>query len=330
MKIRDRVYGMHEITSPVIIEIIKSEPAQRAKKINVAGAWQYINLNADVSRLEHCIGTSIIVKILGGSEKEQLAALIHDLSHTTLSHVVDYLYNNKNHDFHEKHKKDIILNSEIPGTLRKYGFDVDEIMDDKRFQLLEKPIPDICADRIDYMFRDSIAFFNKPPLAEKILAALEVFENEIIFKSEYEAKLFAHYYLLWDRNICSNPRGMACFDLMAQAIRKGMDINILSEKDLFTYDEFIYNKLKQSDDPEIVKIINTLNPSFEVRVVPEGKVVHHPKNYNIYTKDKGRWVDPKVHTKEGIKRLSEIDTGYLMKMENHKNTVSQKKYIKIL
>ena len=37
----------------------------------------------------------LLIKKLGGSVEEQIAGLLHDVSHTAFSHVIDYVFDNK-------------------------------------------------------------------------------------------------------------------------------------------------------------------------------------------------------------------------------------------
>jgi len=160
MNINDRVYGINIIQEPVLIELINSKPIQRLKGINQAGASQYAIEGKTVTRYEHSLGVMILLKKLGASIEEQIAGLLHDIPHTAFSHVIDFVFKdtNPNHEFHEKFHKKIILQSEIPTILKKFNFvDIDRILDEHNFSLLEKSLPDLCADRIDYTLRHSFA-----------------------------------------------------------------------------------------------------------------------------------------------------------------------------
>ena len=81
------------------------------------------------------------------------------------SHVIDYAFKNKSFNFHEKFHKKIITGSEIPDILDTFGFTVNRILDEKNFPLLERDMPDLCADRVDYGLRD---FTAKLGFSEKI------------------------------------------------------------------------------------------------------------------------------------------------------------------
>ena len=69
--------------------------------------------NISTSRFEHSLGVCHLIKILNGSQKEQIAGLLHDIPHTAFSHVIDYVLENKGENFHEKHKLRFLLNREL-------------------------------------------------------------------------------------------------------------------------------------------------------------------------------------------------------------------------
>jgi HD superfamily phosphohydrolase len=64
----------------------------------------------------------LLVRKLGGSLEEQIAALLHDVSYTAFSHVIDYVLQEKGEDYHEQIFEEVITNSTIPSILDKYGF----------------------------------------------------------------------------------------------------------------------------------------------------------------------------------------------------------------
>lgn len=166
MEINDRVYGKVNIDEPILIELINSKPIQRLKGVNQAGASKYAIDTKTVTRYEHSLGVMILLKKLGASIEEQIAGLLHDVPHTAFSHVIDFVFKDKDHthEFHEKFHEKIILQSEIPNILKKYNFDLNMILNEENFPLLERSLPDLCADRIDYTLRDMIAsqgFSNK-------------------------------------------------------------------------------------------------------------------------------------------------------------------------
>lgn len=90
MIISDVLYGEFEVDQ-VVEELILSKSVQRLKGIHQTGASYLVNKEWNVTRFDHSVGVMLLVKKLGGSVEEQIAGLLHDVSHTAFSHVVDYV-----------------------------------------------------------------------------------------------------------------------------------------------------------------------------------------------------------------------------------------------
>jgi HD superfamily phosphohydrolase len=126
MKINDIVYGEWEIED-VLGELLLSSPVQRLKRIHQGGASYLVNPKWNITRYEHSVGVMLLVKKLGGSMEEQIAALLHDVSHTAFSHVIDFVLERKNEDYHEMIFQSIVEKSIIPDILTKHGYNSQEV-----------------------------------------------------------------------------------------------------------------------------------------------------------------------------------------------------------
>jgi len=82
MIVNDKLYAKVEITSPVLLELIKSKSMQRLKKIAQHGIPNKYYHYAGGNRFDHCVGVMLLLKRLGTTEEEQVAGLLHDVSHT--------------------------------------------------------------------------------------------------------------------------------------------------------------------------------------------------------------------------------------------------------
>ncbi len=91
MQIDDPVYGPF-LVDEVIADLIATESVQRLARIHQAGAAFIPFPRANSTRLEHSLGVVKVVQVLGGGIEEQVASLLHDISHGAFSHVIDYLF----------------------------------------------------------------------------------------------------------------------------------------------------------------------------------------------------------------------------------------------
>jgi HD superfamily phosphohydrolase len=153
MQIHDPIYGTFQV-APVIESLMLSRPFQRLKKVHQGGAIFLVDPAMTQNRFDHSLGVFALVQKFGGSIQEQIAALLHDVSHTAFSHVTDYVFANKAEDYHEAIFDKVIENSEIPAILEQYGFSTAILTDMDSYRILEMPLPHLCADRLDYTLRD--------------------------------------------------------------------------------------------------------------------------------------------------------------------------------
>ncbi|HEY0175824.1 MAG TPA: HD domain-containing protein, partial [Pedobacter sp.] len=91
IKVNDPIYGTFELPE-IFDDLLNSKAMQRLGKIHHSGAVFLVNPDICHTRLEHSIGVMLLIRMLGGTELEQIAGLLHDISHTAFSHVGDYVF----------------------------------------------------------------------------------------------------------------------------------------------------------------------------------------------------------------------------------------------
>lgn len=325
---KDKVYGPTKIKEKILIDLMKTKTMQRLKKINQGGPAIFLDPKHEWSkykttRFEHSVGVTILLKKLNATLEEQIAGLLHDVSHTVFSHAIDFLFNRyTKQDYHEKFHKKIILESQIPSILKKHGIDVEDILDKKKFTLLERELPDLCADRIDYFLRDMVLYFNLPKIeVEKVFSSILIFNNEIIFASKDTAKNFAEKYIEANNLLYCNPLQSSLFKFVSEVVRLGISKRIISKEDLFSTDDEVYNKLKKSKDKKIAQML---------KLISNLKVVEDKSDYDMHLKSKVRYLDPKILFNGKIVRLSEVDSSYKMKMKEFIDNASKGFFVRIL
>ena len=146
-------YGPVNVEEPVLLELIESPPFQRLKHIHQYGVAYYTTHREEFTRYQHSLGVFALLRTNGCSLEEQMAGLLHDVSHTVFSHVGDWIFNRQNHDvdYQNLTHGDYLEKSGLGDILRKYGYAVDQIQPKQElYPALEQPVPTLCADRIDY------------------------------------------------------------------------------------------------------------------------------------------------------------------------------------
>jgi len=303
---RDRIYGKVKIETPIILELIKSPSLQRLKGLPQLGLTSVYYPEVSHTRFEHSIGVFILLKKFGASFEEQITGLIHDMSHTVFCHMGDYIFDSgspKYHTFQDETLKKFVFNTEIPSILRKYKFKIGDLLNDKKFLLKERPLPNLCADRIDYFLRDSFYFkeFTKKEI-EEILDNFAIIKNQWVFKSKRIAKKFARKYQKMNNLYWSSIKAALMFGTVSEVIKYAIVRNYLNKKDIFTTDKEVLRKLEK-----LRKKDKKLNSLLE-RVEGKTKYQLNKRNYDLHVFTKSRAIDPLIKINNQIKKFSEIDT----------------------
>jgi uncharacterized protein len=313
MKYVDRVYGEVEITEPVILDLINSSTLQRLKGIDQAGyrpLWVKPNVEIgeyDNTRFSHSLGVYILLNKYNTPIEEQIAGLIHDVSHLTFSHCIDYVLNSgseKNQNHQDSIYDNFVRKSEIPEILKKYGFDLEYILDDHNFPLKENNQPDICADRIDYSLRTAVIFEEILPQDKNlILDNLKVKDNKWIFEDFETAKNFAELFLKLNTIYYASFVSAVMYRLLGVCLRYALEMEYITESDFYETDKDVIDKIKMYLDDEKLK---TLFERMDGRV----KAVNDSDNYQTSVFCKSRIIDPWFKGEDGVKKVSEADPSW--------------------
>ena len=323
MHINDSVYGAQEITDPLAISLIETPEMQRLKGINQYGVLNLIDSHLFTSRFDHSVGVYFLLKKMNASREEQIAGLLHDISHTAFSHVIDYVYDDHvGQTVHEKFHHQVIANSDIPRMLEQVGLNPNYIFNEKNHGLLEKELPDLCADRLDYFLRDSlIVNVNSPQNVKRILENIYPYKQGMMFSNIEIAKNVAYNFMKTCRVFWGNAIQSGAYQLMADTLKLGLSENDITENNLFLTDKELLDKLSASSHPTIQENLEL----FDKDVFSIGSV----DDYTYHVKTKARYVDPKIHCGNGIHRSSQFFPKLKADIEKFKEEYNQGFYIKV-
>ncbi len=311
MKYVDRVYGKFEITEPVILELINSAPLQRLKDIDQAGyrpLWVKPDAETgeyDHSRFAHSVGVYLLLRKYGAPFEEQIAGLIHDVSHSAFSHCIDYVLDSgseKEHNHQDNLFDSYIRKTEIPEIIKKYGFDLEYILDDKNLPLKEKNLPDLCADRIDYSLKTAVIFDELDDKNKKyLLDNLTTENNNWVFRDFESAKKYAELFLKLNTDYYAGLASAIMFRTVGDCLRYALQKEYISEGDLYATDKLVIDKIEVFlDKDERLKLL------FD-RMNNKVRIINDPDNYDASVFCKSRVVDPLFKEDQEIKRVSEVD-----------------------
>lgn len=299
-------YGPFEVDEPVLIDLIHSHPMQRLKGIHQYGVSYYTTHREEYSRYDHSLGVFVILRAKGASLEEQIAGLLHDVSHTAFSHTGDWVFGREfqEGDYQSTIQRMYLTNSGIARILNKYGYTVDQVLANRAgFLMLEQPLPDLCADRIDYNIQG--AFHRNFLTKDECLAVFE----ELVFKDghwslstiDHAAKLM-RFSLYMTENCWGSPLNYVTSRWLADAILRGLKIGLISWDDLhFGEDQTIWDKLSMSKDPIIqtkMRMLATPDEYFQLVEANEA---------STFVKFRCRGIDPWIQQDGALVRLTQLD-----------------------
>nr|WP_183558855.1 HD domain-containing protein [Mucilaginibacter sp. SP1R1]MBB6148514.1 hypothetical protein [Mucilaginibacter sp. SP1R1] len=242
MKIEDKLYGSFKV-EPVLAELIRSVPMQRLKHVHQGGAIFLVDPTINHTRYAHSLGVLFLVKYLGGNLEEQIAALLHDVSHTAFSHVADYIFNYTDEDYHESIYEEVIMDSEIPAILHKHGLDVN-ILFEQDYAILEQPLPQLCADRVDYILRDLYqAGMIVLSDVSDFLVELTLQDGKMVVKSEAAGQWIRDQFKCLNESYFKKPEHVYANTMLAELLKQGLANGLIQKDDMLKDDFQVLNKL---------------------------------------------------------------------------------------
>ena len=223
------------------------------------------NFSGYVSRYDHSLTVALITWMCTEDKSATLAALFHDISTPCFSHVIDYMNNDYiEQESTEQYIKDILDKDEhLLEYLKEDGILLEEIIDFKRYTIVDNNRPKLCADRLDGVILTGV-FWTKNLTIENvkdIIDDIEIFinednEKEIGFKSNKIANLVVDINKSIDI-YCHSKEDVYMMELLANITKKAIDKKIISYEDLYILTEDkLMNILEKCKDNEILLDLN--------------------------------------------------------------------------
>ncbi|KAJ0424959.1 hypothetical protein BJY00DRAFT_226678 [Aspergillus carlsbadensis] len=296
--ITDEIHGEHLITEPVLLDLLRSPHVLRLRNIDQHGVTGVLGLLPNVTRLEHSIGAFLLVRGQGAAIPEQVAALLHDISHTVFSHVIDFALSGPGEDsFHEVHKDRYVRGmTDLPEIIQRHGLDPDEVLREELFPLVEQPTPHLCADRVDYALRDTVALGElSVEQARGVLRALHAVPNardpsRILVLRDAEVALgFSRAYIAADAALWGNSAHGDMYRRLAGVIRNVIRQGLVQEEALWTLsDKEFWDLMRSVASEEDRAVLDGL----EEGGIPDEEGLPFPAGAKIRT------IDPDVYVSD--------------------------------
>ncbi|GMK54280.1 hypothetical protein CspeluHIS016_0108660 [Cutaneotrichosporon spelunceum] len=298
--VTDAMYGVHEITEAPLLALLASVPVRRLGRVHQHGMSGLLGLTPPVTRLEHSVGAMLLVRQVGGSVEEQAAALLHDISHTALSHVADDAFPTGG-SYHEIHKARYVATTCLPSLLPEVGLP-HEVLDEELFGLVEQNAPHLCADRLDYGLRDTVAFDQLPlETAQAVFSNLTAFPSPtaptrcLALRGQPLALALARAYIATDAGVWCNPAHADMYVRAGTLIRNLVAEGRLAQDDLWLDDEAFWAAMRAACDADGRREMDALY------TIPE------EKGLRLAWDSKIRTLDPDMVVDGTLVPLSQVD-----------------------
>ncbi|PHN04814.1 HD domain-containing protein [Flavilitoribacter nigricans] len=289
---RDKIYGTFELTG-VLEAIINTRVFQRLRRIHQGGAVFLLNPGINQTRYEHSIGVMLLIRKLGGTMESQIAGLIHDISHTAFSHLIDYVLENEREDYHETRYPEVLADPELAAVLRQYDFAPEQFLDLELYPLLEYPLPNLSCDRIDYTLRDLFQIgYLQPKDIDWFLAGLVVYNGRVVVRSKEYAKWFQQQYEYLVREYFEGEENELANRIMKTMVGDCLARGVLAVEDFHRDDLYVIEKMEASlgiELPAHMQAIRSDDSGIEL--------IRHKK----------RVIDPEILVGDRVIRLSAIN-----------------------
>lgn len=293
----DRVYGEVEIDDPRLLALIACPTYQRLKGIKQAGPSAFAFPFKTVTRFEHSLGVYLLLRKLGADLREQVAGLLHDISHTAFSHAVDFVYSSEEQNHHEQLKHAFLERPDVVAALRPLGFAPADFFDDSIYPLLERPLPWLCADRLDYFCRDGVACrVVTPEAAARFLEHVAVIDRTIVFTDAAVAREAVALFGVMNKDWWASETEAFIYNEFADALREGFRLGALQKHDLL------------ADDAHVLACLEGARSALIDRKLDH--ILHYraerTEGYRARVTPKVRWLDPPIQVGSSFLRLSEL------------------------
>jgi uncharacterized protein len=300
----DPIYGRFRINEPVLQDLIHSQAVQRLHGVLQHGITGLIGLTEPITRFEHSLGAMLMVRRLGGSLPEQIAALLHDVSHTAFSHVIDHVLGTPiNQSYHDEMKEVYMATTDLPHILGRYAYDWTNFVDEEAFPLLEQPAPRLCADRIDYFLRDCVGLgLAAQSDIDRVMAHLLVANGRIALNNLDVARWFGDTFMQADDKSWANFREVGLYELTAEAIRRGLALSAITHDDFWLTDTPLWHKLHAHPDGELQRLLG--------QVSLQTQFVWDEANPTFTVLTKLRAIDPDVWLDGALRPLSTLNIDF--------------------
>ena len=197
------------------------------------------------SRLDHSIGVALIVWHFTHNKAQTIAGLLHDISTPVFSHVSDFRKGDALTQTATEEPTAAMVrgDEELVKLLAKDGLSAEQVEDYHIYPIADNEIPQLSADRLEYMFPSGMALDGSWTMEEIRLCYndLVILKNEdgadeLGFKTLEIAELYCQHFCMIGHILQLNENKLT-LHLLGQIMNLAEKAGVLSEDDFMTLSE---------------------------------------------------------------------------------------------
>ena len=264
-------YKKHLGRIPLFLEKYLQAPSLlRLKRIGYFCGMDYASKDVydfreKITRYDHSLTTALMTYKLTRDKKATLAGLFHDISTPCFAHVIDYMNEDyANQESTEEYTEEILKNDTyLQECLKEDDIPIEDIIDFKKYTVVDNKRPKLCADRLDGIILTSIGWTKNITEEDikNIVGDIHVYTNE---KGEKEIGFIRHDIandvVKKSEEIdiyCHSKEDNYMMDLLGKIVKLGIKNKLLSYKDLYRLDEGeLLKRLIETDNEELLSLLN--------------------------------------------------------------------------
>lgn len=297
----------HKDIPDFLFDAAQTPAIQRLRRIGMNCGCEYtafpeFSMCRPYSRYDHSMGVALIVWHFTKDKAQALSALLHDIATPVFAHVIDFA--NGDHmtqESTESRTEDMIRNSpELMAVIDQHGLCAGKVVDYHIYPIADNHAPMLCADRLEYTLGNAVNYqfidrTHANQLYQNLIAGKnEAGQEELLFRTSDAALQFATASLRCSKVYVSDADRYA-MQILAEIILEAMHAGILSEKDLYTTEDTVIQKLTNSvyrkNWEAFCRLCNT-SSSKTPNTAEKWRIIQAKKRYiDPYVAGKGRVTD---------------------------------------
>ena len=198
-----------------------------------------------ISRFDHSLSVALNTWRLTHDKAATLAALFHDIATPVFSHVIDFMNGDAltQESTEEKTMEILSSNATLQKFLKMDGLELDDIIDFKKYSIVDLERPKMCADRLDNIIAVGLQIVHTLDYNDVInivnstsKTINEDGEEEICFKTLEAAKKIQESNDAFN-SLTHSKKDNYMMTLLAKIVKMCLNLSLVSYDDLFKIGE---------------------------------------------------------------------------------------------